>query len=105
MLNAEELKERLYNAQDFMTSLVCFMVEYQDPTYKRLSTNEAFMTRLLKNSRGREMPAWCFHLQHGSRICSIRSNKAPRMALTVHPILTELADKEKDIVVMNFGAW
>ena len=88
-----------------MTSLVCFLVEYQDPTHKRLSEDEQIMARLLKNTRGREMPSWCFHLQQGTRICSIRSNKAPRLVKTVLPILAQIVDRDRDVLIMNFGAW
>ena len=81
------------------------MVEYLEPVHKRLSDNEEIFAKLKTNLKGREMPSWCFHLPQDTRICAIRSNKAPRMVKTVLPILADIADRDKDIVILNFGAW
>lgn len=81
------------------------MVEYHVPSQLELTADDWILSKLKYNSRGAEMPSWCFHLPEESRICAIRSNKAPRMVKTVLPLLAKLADKEKDILVMNFGAW
>lgn len=91
--------------QDFMTSLVCFMVEYMVPKDLALTDDESIKAKLSRNTRGRDMPSWCFAMPGNTRICAIRSNKAPRMVRTVLPILTQLVDREKDILIMNFGTW
>ena len=94
-----------FGMQDFMTSVGCFLVEYLAPIDGRITEDETGLARLLKNTHEKEMPASCLHLKQGTRICSIRSNKAPRMVKTVLPILADLVNREDDILLMNFGAW
>ena len=81
------------------------MVEYHVPSQLEMTADDWMLAKLKQNSRGVEMPAWCFHLPEHTRICAIRSNKAPRLVKTVLPLLTRLADREKDILILNFGAW
>ena len=91
--------------QDFTTSLVSFMIEYLADEGRPISNDAHFMQRLTKTSSGKDMPAWCIHLGFNTRICSLRANKAPRMEKVLLELLPEVADRERDIVIFNFGAW
>ena len=91
--------------QDFASSLVCFMMEYMYWEGKPITEDAGIMQRLTRAPNGKDMAAWCLHFEHSTRICSLRANKVTRMTSIVLPILPSIADREKDIVILNFGQW
>ncbi len=51
-----------------------------------------------------ELTTWCFNMTEGTRVCSLRANKVPRMAGTVLRLLPTIAERQ-DVVILNLGAW
>lgn len=90
--------------QDFAYALNTFMVEYMASETEAVTSNATTMRALTYTQTGRYMDAWCFDLVSSSRICSLRSNKLARMAKTILRLLPTIS-KERDIVIMNVGAW
>lgn len=93
-------------SQDMAYGLACFMIEYMDVKGGREIADDPVMLRsLTHSSNGKELSTWCFNMTGDTRICSLRANKAPRMGSTILRVLPSVADRIKDIVIMNFGAW
>ena len=90
--------------QDMAFAMACFLVEYQSYQGEQISDNPSTMRSLTHTESGVELTTWCFNMTMGSRICSLRANKVPRMASTILRLLPDIA-KPMDIVIMNFGAW
>ena len=84
--------------------MACFLVEYHVYQGEEISTDPTTMRSLTHTQSGVELTTWCFYLQMGSRICSLRANKVPRMASTILRLLPSVT-KPLDIVILNFGAW
>lgn len=88
-----------------MFALVTFMTEYWATEGRNISNDPGTMGALVHGTGLQEQPAWCFNMTQDSRICCLRANKAPRMASTVLHLLPNFADREKDVLILNFGAW
>lgn len=91
--------------QDFATNLACFIVEYMGPNGRPVTEDANTMELLSRSPTGKEMRTWCEYFQADTRICSLRANKIPRLLGVVLPALTKIANREKDIAILNVGAW
>jgi len=92
-------------AQDMAYGLSCFLVEYYVHLGKEITEDAGVMHSVQHTLSGSRLTTWCFNLIQETRICSLRANKAPRMGNIILRHLPDFADREKDIVIMNFGAW
>ena len=84
--------------------IACFMIEYQAYIGEEISADPALMRSLSHEQSGISFMPWCFNMTHGTRVCSLRANKVPRLATTVLRLMPSIA-KPQDVIILNFGAW
>ena len=86
--------------------LSCFLVEYLDwAPGRQLAADPATMRSLTHSASGKELTTWCFNMTGDTRVCSLRANRAPRVANTILRLLPTIADRERDVAILNFGTW
>ena len=92
--------------QDMAFALSCCLVEYFDwAPGRQLAADPATKRSLTHSASGKELTTWCFNMTGDTRVCSLRANRVPRMANTILRLLPTIADRERDVAILNFGSW